>query len=215
MLMPVQVPSAEQADETHSALINTAGRQRMLSQRIVLFTLLAAQGEASAHSTAEQALGLFRDSHAALSQGGNGLPAPFSEELHAAFFGPRGVDGPVHEFIALVQHALRSIRSGQTSQAGLPALIERATPLLGQLNTLTLCYETHARRHAVQQRMRQAALVTGVQRIAQEARMVGMNARIVATRSGAEGHELGLVANALAGISQRLDEITRATPPQR
>jgi hypothetical protein len=210
MLMPVHPPPADQADETYSALINTAGRQRMLSQRIVLFTLLAAQGDVGASTTAEQALALFRDSHTALATGGNGLPAPFTDELQAAFFGLRGVDAPVHEFIAMVQHALRAIRSGQISQAGLPALVERTTPLLGQLNTLTLCYETHARRHAVRQREHQEALMEEIQRIAQEARMVSMNARIVAARAGQEGKEFAVVANVLSGISQRIEDLTRA-----
>ncbi len=119
--MLVQPPPADEvSDDTHAALINVAGRQRMLSQRIVLFTVLVASGDASALTTVQQSLTLFRGSHEALSLGGDGLPAPFTEALHDAFFGPRGIDRPVHEFIALVQHALRCVRSGQVSQAGCP-----------------------------------------------------------------------------------------------
>ena len=78
-------PATLDAD-THGQLINLAGRQRMLSQRIVMLAVLAAQGEADALSAARESLRLFTETHAKLSTRRGQPPMALDPDLHEALF---------------------------------------------------------------------------------------------------------------------------------
>ncbi len=93
--------------------------------------------------------------------------------------------------------------------------MECATPLLGQLNTLTLSYEMQARRHAVRQRMRQAEVLEEMERMACELRSASMNVRIAASRAGVPGQDFTAVADTMAGLGQRMEALAEAGKSKR
>ncbi len=66
--------------EVFGALINLSGRRRFTSQRIVLYALLASQGQESGAATAQEALALFRGAHKSLLSEADGLPGVFCPE---------------------------------------------------------------------------------------------------------------------------------------
>lgn len=62
--------------EKLSALINLAGRQRMLSQCLALNAVLAAQDDARALNTLRETLSTMRESHQRLAHAATNGPAP-------------------------------------------------------------------------------------------------------------------------------------------
>jgi hypothetical protein len=192
-------------------LINLAGRQRMLSQRIVLFCTLSAQGDASALATAQEALTLFSESHARLLQSRGALQGRAAQVLQQAFHGPQGADAPAREFVRLAEETLNAIANAlPTVRRLVPSLVARATPMLAQLNTLTQVYEALAGEAAQEEQQQQTALIQQIQHIAGEARLVSMNARVAAARAGDSGREFAVVVSTLAGISEQIATLSQA-----
>jgi hypothetical protein len=141
---------SSQPPDSLSTLINLAGRQRMLSQRVVLHTVLAAQGDLAALTVAQEALDLFRFSHARL------LAAPV---LHDALHGERGAHRPASAFMLLAEETLSAIAHTQHGMARMvSSLVARAGPVLGVLNDLTQTCETLSRGELRTQQEQQAAL---------------------------------------------------------
>lgn len=192
--------------DVHTRLVNIAGRQRMLSQRIVLMALLAAQGDVGAQRQGREALELFARSHQSLSAGGDGLPAPLAPALREALFGHDGVDAAVLDFIRL---ARRVLAGGGAPADALDRVVAQAGPMLQRLIALTAVYEAQAQHDAQSQRRRRAALIGAIQRIAGEARVISMNARVAAARAGASGREFAVVAARLLEISDEVETLSR------
>lgn len=190
--------------EVHTRLVNVAGRQRMLSQRIALMALLAAQGDVAARQQGREALDLFERSHRLLSQGGDGLPAPEAAALREAFFGAAGADAPVLGFIQLARRVF-----DHAAPADLARLVAQAGPVLQGLIALTGVYEARAQHDSQRLRERRTALIGAIQRVAGEARVVSMNARVAAARAGAGGREFAVVAARLLEISDEVESLAR------
>lgn len=200
--------------EVFSALINLSGRRRFTSQRIVLYALLASQGEPGGQehaATAREALALFRGAHKALLGEADGLPGVFCAELRVAYFGKMEGDRQIVAFADLGERTLNAIARGAAQAAELLAELVRATtPTLAILNTITGIYEEQAKRNARLVRKQLRGVITDIETINRQARMVAFNARIVAARAGAAGKEFSVVAGVLSNISGEIDEMVAA-----
>ena len=197
--------------EIFSELINLAGRQRMLSQRIVLHAVLASLKQEKAAETARAALVLFRDSHATLVQGKGNLPGVFFDALRSAYFGDIHGDKTIMEFIDLAERTLRASETG-TSQAPvlLAELVTHIDPMLQLLNRITVIYEDESRRHALAMKKHLHAVMNDIQTIAKRARIVSFNAQIVAAGAGDAGRGFAVVAGELTKITGEIDKLVQA-----
>lgn len=201
---------ADVSVETIGELINLSGRQRMLSQRIVLQMLLAAQGDMAALGIARTCLETFTSAHAELAQGNARLPGAFSEALRQLYFGkPRG-DARIREFIVLAKAAMDTLsaKTGQ-SNPSLDALVTHATPMLELLQTITQAYQQEMHVCEVALRKRQTEIAEHLGRISMQANIVAMNARVSAARAGPYGREFSVITTVLADIIQEMDQLIR------
>lgn len=194
--------------ETFSSLINLAGRQRMLSQRVILNTLLASQGQQDARLVAQEALALFAATHEDLVEGNQQLPGIFSPALEAAYFGENKADTVIKRFIQEAQQALNDQDEAVAlSQAQIDRLGKYATPLVTMLNQITQVYELEAKQQASRHQKQQQELMENIQQITKQAKIVSINAKIIAARAGHVGREFSVVAGVLAEITNELDEL--------
>jgi hypothetical protein len=109
--------------------LDVADRQRMLSQRIVLFALLASRGDGSALPVAQEALLEFRRSHATLIKGRD---KSLTDELQR-----------IATFIRVAEETLVHIsRHPPSAERGLRTLAAHATPILEWLASAARAEET-------------------------------------------------------------------------
>lgn len=199
------------AGETFSALINLSGRRRFTSQRLVLYAVLASQGQADAIATAREALGLFRNAHTALLSDADGLPGVFCAELQEAYFGKLQGDSQIVHFIDLAERVLDAIEQGRAAaEAELAELVSVTTPTLAILHQITGIYEEQAKLHATLMKKQLRGVITDIEAITKQARMVAFNARIVAARAGYAGREFAVVAGVLSNITTEIDDMVSA-----
>lgn len=192
--------------EVFGALINLSGRRRFTSQRLVLYALLASQGKDGAAATAQEALTLFRNAHRALLDGADGLPGVFCQELQHAYFGAPHGARQIAAFIDLAERALKAIGQGAGAAASLlEELVETTTPTLATLNQITAIYEEQSKLHARLMKKQLRTVITDIETIAKQAKMVAFNARIVAARAGHAGREFAVVAGVLSTITSEID----------
>jgi hypothetical protein len=197
--------------EVFGALINLSGRRRFTSQRLVLYTLLALHGDAGAAAVAREALGLFRAAHVALVNGDSKLPGIFCAELQDAYFGGPGGDRQILGFIDLAERTLHAVEQGKRDGAALVAeLVGATTPILGVLNQITTIYEEQSKRHSLLMKRQLRGVITDIETIAKQAKMVAFNARIVAARAGHAGREFAVVAGVLSNITGEIDDMVKA-----
>ena len=190
--------------------LNLAARQRMLSQRMVMQTLLAAGGDAHQLSAARTTFQLFRDSHVRLLGTVSHYDAPSAAKLHAVYEGPHGVNVTIQAFIAQMSEALDLItqRSPQT-QAVLESIVESTDAVLEALNAATNAFDAVAKAKADLLFKELTGIVSDIHTIAREAKVVSFNAQVMAARAGQQGREFAVVANVLSGISTEIDGLSR------
>jgi len=192
-------------------MINLSGRRRFTSQRVVLYALLAAGGDAMALATAKDALKLFAEAHKALVKGNDTLPGVFSPELQAAYFGPDAGDKKITAFMELAERTFTAVEHDWRQKADLlQELIAGTTPLLAVLNHITAIYEKEARTHANAVRDQLQDVMSEIKDISKQAHMVAFNAQIIASRAGAAGREFSVVANVLSSITGEIDKLVQA-----
>lgn len=192
--------------ETFGTLINLAGRQRMLSQRFILNAILAELGHEDALEVAKQALELFENTHRDLVMGNQDLPGVFFDALNDIYFGMPQSDRKIRAFIEEAKHTLACIATdGSANTAN--RLGQQATPLVGILNQITMIYESEAKRHAQTQQKQHKELMGNIQQIAKHARIVSVNAQIMAARAGEAGKEFSVVAEVLSNITEEIEEL--------
>jgi hypothetical protein len=196
--------------EVFGALINLSGRRRFTSQRLVLYAVLAAQGHADAATVAREALGLFRGAHHALVKGSENSPGIFCAELQEVYFGKTDGDRHIRAFIELAERTLNALEDKLRDGPELLAqLVAMTTPLLGILNQITAVYEELSKRHAQLMKKQLRGIMTDIEVIARQAKMVAFNARIVAARAGQSGKEFSVVAGVLSNITTEIDDLVK------
>ncbi len=216
-------PTPPPDGERLSALINMAGRQRMLSQRLVLHAVLAAQQQAhAAHPghkppapAALPALPVLRDtlermarSHERLAHGGGEWPGAFSDGLRQAYFAPRNADARIRDFLGLAQQVLNGLEGRRANvDAIVQELVSEATPILELLNELTLAHEAEAALRTRQERARHQELMDRLHAVAREAKVVAFNAQVAAHRAGSHGPEFGVVAARMGAITEEMEKL--------
>ncbi|WP_371867606.1 methyl-accepting chemotaxis protein [Duganella guangzhouensis] len=210
-------PAAGQASgkplpgEVFGALINLSGRRRFTSQRLVLYAVLASQQQDGAAAVAQEALALFRGAHKSLLTEADGLPGVFCPELEQAYHGKLQGDRSITAFADLAERTLRAIAQASRDSAELLAeLVRITTPTLAILNQITSIYEEQAKLHARLMKKQLRGVITDIETINRQARMVAFNARIVAARAGQAGKEFSVVAGVLSNISGEIDEMVSA-----
>jgi hypothetical protein len=197
--------------EVFGALINLSGRRRFTSQRLVLYAVLAGQGQEGAAAIAREALALFRGAHQTLVHGSDTLPGIFCSELEDVYFGRTGGERQIREFMDLADRTLAATEREAGSGAALLAqLVDMTTPVLALLNQITGIYEDQTKKHALLMKKQLRGVITEIETIAKQAKMVSFNARIVAARAGFAGREFAVVAGVLSNITGEIDDMVKA-----
>ena len=188
------------------SLVNLAARQRMLSQRLALQILLAAQGREGMEQAAQATLRLFADSQAQLLSTVGRLPAVDAAALQAVYQGPGGVQRLIDSFITQAKDALAP---GPLQARALAWLVDHIDEVLTALNTATTAFDQICTRKEASLMKELRGIVGDIQSVAREAKVVSFNAQVIAARAGSVGREFAVVASTLSTISTEVDTLAR------
>ncbi|WP_233809563.1 type IV pili methyl-accepting chemotaxis transducer N-terminal domain-containing protein [Paraburkholderia sp. HP33-1] len=196
-------------------LINLAGRQRMLSQRIVLHVLLSVRGEAAALAVARTCLATFAQAHAQLVDGDDRLPGAFSKELHDLYFGSQRADERIRGFMRVAADAIEALERNSEPvcvrrDAAIGRLTAEASPLLELLQAITQAYQDEMQSVEEAARRRQMAVAHEVAAISMRANIVALNARVAAARAGQFGREFAVITAELAHVIGEMDSLVQS-----
>lgn len=215
--------SPMQGEEAYGALINIAGRQRMLSQRVGLLLLgLATQStDSSAFQSGmiaqlEAALREFDQGHEILLNGAvdQGIPRVSSPEAMKLLSEHRGVNaGPIARFRNETSQFLTRIQRGEPLSAEqcmsltdfiLGDLLAFLQKIVKALQQDFNAFMDNARQAGARNMQRVNQAVREIQEAAHFSRMIALNAKISAERAGEFGREFGALTNEIKDISERI-----------
>lgn len=200
---------ATTARDTGISLMNLAARQRMLSQRMVLQTVLATQGNTPQLQAARQSLALFTRSQATLVDTPRTLDEASAALVRAAYQGPQGVAGTIDAFARQVGTTLDlAEQHSPRAEAALATLVDSVDGVLDALNTATTAFDVAGKARADSMMQELSHIVASIQTVAREAKVVSFNAQVMAARAGQHGREFAVVANVLSGITHQIDHLS-------
>ena len=192
------------------SLVNLAARQRMLSQRMILQTVLAAQGHAGQLAQARQSLQIFTESQRHLLATPRHIEAESARRIEAAYHGPQGVAHIIEAFITLVRTTLDHITHHDHRQAEVLAdLVSHTDQVLTALNAATTAFDDISKAKSDAMLRELSGIVGDIQSVAKEAKVVSFNAQVMAARAGQHGREFAVVATVLSNITGEIDGLTR------
>lgn len=192
------------------SLVNLAARQRMLSQRMILQTVLAANGDAERLQAAQRSLKMFTESQQHLLATAAQLEPASARKITDIYQGPRGVGPVVQAFMQLARNALDQIEAASPRLSATTAeLVGHTDRILEALNTATTAFDEVARLRSDAMMKELAGIVGDIQSVAKEAKVVSFNAQVMAARAGQHGREFAVVANVLSDITGEIDRLTR------
>ena len=195
---------------TSISVINMAARQRMLSQRMILQTVLAANGNKAQLQAAQASFQLFRESQTHLRATEHELDATSARQIRETYDGPRGVGAAIAQFTQSMDATLQCIADNSPRlQQSLAALVANVDPVLEALNTATSTFDNIAKGKADLLIKELSGIVSDIQTVAREAKVVSFNAQVMAARAGEQGREFAVVANVLSGITTEIDGLSR------
>lgn len=192
------------------SLVNLAARQRMLSQRMILQTLLASRGDAQKFEAAQRSLQIFTESQQHLEGTVHHLEKNEAAKIESTYHGPSGVGPLISSFMQLMRRTLEQIgRQAPGVAESLIELVGLTDRILDALNLATTAFDevTKAKSEAMMKEL--AGIVGDIQNVAKEAKVVSFNAQIMAARAGQHGREFAVVANVLSDITGEIDGLTR------
>ncbi len=208
MPMLPSAPATAQRDSGMS-LVNLAARQRMLSQRMVLQTVLAARGSDLHLKAARSTLALFADSQARLVETPQHLDAASADIIRRVYQGPSGVRTTIDQFAQQVETTLGlTERQSPRVEEALARLVESTDSVLEALNTATTAFDQVSKAQSETLMKELAGIVASIQTVAREAKVVSFNAQVMAARAGQHGREFAVVANVLSGITNEIDGLS-------
>ena len=205
----VPKPGASAGRDSEMSLVNLAARQRMLSQRMVLQTVLAARGSDLHMKAARGSLALFTDSQAKLVDTARHLDAASGDIIRKTYHGPQGVGPIIDAFAQQVGTALDlAERQSPRVEDALARLVESTDSALEALNTATTAFDQVGKAKSETLMKELAGIVASIQTVAREAKVVSFNAQVMAARAGQHGREFAVVANVLSGITNEIDVLS-------
>lgn len=191
------------------SLLNLAGRQRMLSQRMVMQALLAVQDKPGALQAAQSTFDQFCASHRQLTDASLQMEPTAAANLRQTYSHP-GVGSVITDFMQRMRTALGHIAAGhRQATTALDALVASTDAVLHALNLATNAFDAMARDKEQRLIHELADIVNGIQTVAREAKIVSFNAQVIAARAGEHGRGFAVVANVLAEIATDIDRQSR------
>lgn len=191
------------------SIVNIAARQRMLSQRMVLQTVLAARGSALHLQAARGSLALFSASQARLLDTPRHLDEAGARLIRHTYEAPAGVGATIEAFARQVGMTLElAERQSPRTEEALALLVDGTDAVLDALNRATTAFDQLARTQSEAMMKELANIVASIQTVAREAKVVSFNAQVMAARAGAHGREFAVVANVLSGITNEIDGLS-------
>jgi methyl-accepting chemotaxis protein len=192
------------------SLVNLAARQRMLSQRMILLTLLAAKGDLNKRDEARRTLQIFSESQAQLLATPRHLAPADAARIREVYEGRLKIGMVVAEFVQIMTSALEQIdRADPNVSHTIIQLIGYTDRILEGLNTATTVFDEIFKAKSEAMLKELAGIVGDIQSVAKEAKVVSFNAQIMAARAGQHGREFAVVANVLTDITGEIDLLTR------
>jgi len=104
---------------------------------------------------------------------------------------------------------LHSIERGGSFTDSLNKLVSRTDPVLEALNTATTTFDNITKGKTSLLMKELTGIVSDIQTVAREAKVVSFNAQVMAARAGQHGREFAVVANVLSGITADIDGMSR------